>query len=919
MRTKYLVLIMLAVFISKNICAYECAFKDFKGARRENPETGNWEVAWEVTRSESENSNLLDIKGLQGVLVKRFDKTSKGNQKLSFADLGISSGSGFELPLLGIKSDFWIMAKYNLNSPVRYYADDGTIAQEWWNRGFYPYWAGGNQARQLAWFKSEGSNAERIKREKGPQYAMTVRTAPFDSRWLDSNNNGYWLPELAMKIRNYQLPVTLAYVIILPATTVDIPMQKDWQGGAKLEFEYLATNKETRKAEILLDPEYFPQKGNLRIGFVNMKYIVQNPGRGKEGIVIGRLDDVCKNGRLTIIPKSLKIEKAKWIPYDRIHVNKRKWIGEEGSPDNDFSAFDSRPNRDWGYLMSIRGFGKKAPGRNFPLRNEFNRISRDQAVREKKDTLRIVYKYGMRIALDIGDQTSTGNVIPEQYKAEDLDPETKKFVKTEYLDWANPEAAAWERENLKRRLTPFRGAVTYVIVHEGWGVIQSNNKSLYALKNFRDFVNDQNAKFPVVPTSPNTDRTTNKPSPELIEKYKLWKLGYFRGKVIMLGHLGGAYEAFQGSGHFKGVGYFGHVSDNGGYFVPYLGQSEKVALLCPEIVIKSTQASFQPWLEASRNSNGRIVLLPHSYPMLITHSTERFIEWFEDIGLRPEVRGLLLGGGGLVPKSLFDALAAKHFGRGRMTIEEADRRISIAKDKGIFHLDNYSEKEMQYHLRNFSRSKPLNIKTASRTPAIQKSIKVDGNLADWQGATWVKLKGDKNMLFKKDYDGSEDLGCSFSIAYDADNLYLAAKVRDDKIVSRNMTLSETADEINLFVGFVQNPVKDKIIFHHNAYQFRIFPSQKFKAVYLGHTNPEKVLQSRVAYKKTEDGYLVEVSISFKQEKFTPVKGNLLPLDLYLIDADEEGGAPSAGMVWNMFKDKKAPWKTPQQWGVVEFK
>ena len=126
-----------------------------------------------------------------------------------------------------------------------------------------------------------------------------------------------------------------------------------------------------------------------------------------------------------------------------------------------------------------------------------------------------------------------------------------------------------------------------------------------------------------------------------------------------------------------------------------------------------------------KRSKGRIVLLPHSYPMLITSSTDRFIEWFEDVGLHPEVDGLLLGGGGLEPKALFDALAAKHFGRGRMTIEEAERHIKIAKERGVFFLDNYSDKQLEYHMKTFARSKPFKMKTAKRIPVVKKKITID--------------------------------------------------------------------------------------------------------------------------------------------------------------------------------------------------
>lgn len=916
----------LAFIVILSVMGEEIAFKSFKGAKRINPDNGMWEFGWLPPARKEPGSWIYPVKGLEGVVFKDFGKKEcKGNTIITLKDMGIERA---ELPLLGIKGDYYIVVSRNLNCPVRVFSDAGKVAIEEWIGGVYPSCYLGNRVKQQKWFDSKDKIKDRQKILS--QFTSSVKPIPIitDSRWLDPQKTGYWKADPMMKIRNYMSPMELGYIMLLPSTTFEVPFKKEWAKGAKISFKYLKKGKED-KASFLLDPEYMPQNGMLKIGFAGAGYgrsrgvyIVQNPGKGKEGMIVGKVQMTKNEHCIAIKPGSIKIETAVWKPYDRVNVDKRRHIGYEGTPEiNEFEAFDTRDSRDWGYLMSYIKTGNKFAGRAYPKRNAFSRIIEDMSERQKKDALRMAHKYGMRIAFDINEDLTPATYIPEQYKGETLDANTGKFVKADYLDWANPDAVAWEAENIKKRVKAYKGLPTYLMIHEGVGERQSGNMSKAALESFRKFAGNPSAKFPVPPAFPETERTTNKPDEELIKKYIEWKLGYYRGKLFMNNIFKAAGEALKG-GNFLGGCYFGAVGDGGAYFVPYIAESEYTALLCPECVRSSSQGIFQVWRKAAQKYPQRLKLMPHSYPMLVTADTDTFIKWFEDVGLLPEVKGLILGGGGLAPKSLFEALAAKHYGKSRLSVEEADAIIKTLKEKGIFYLDGYDKKHLEKRsTRNRSGKNIFDMKHARKKAIAKAKIKIDGDFKDWQKAQWTEVKGEEQLLGKKNWKGNDDLSYSFAGAYDDKNLYLAVKVNDDKRALRTQTLNAEGDEVQIFIGFVDDPNSQNISIGYNGFSLRMIPDDRFPKVYGGQSFLEPVSGSKAKSRQLETGYKIEAAIPWENFKYKPEKGKLLPVELHILDADKPAGNVEKTMLWNAFKGKEKPWrvKGTTQWGLFEFK
>jgi len=896
--------------------AIEIDYEDLKGARRISPETGFWEVGWDG----SELSKVrYPIENLEGGIYKAWSGSEKttGNRIISAADLGASPQEGIPLPVLGIKGDFYAIICHNVNCPARYYADDGSVAQEWWTRSHYlTTWY--NMTTIEDWFS--GSCRMEQRRELTRQ-VMRQRHAPLDSRWLDTDEDGVWRQAKIAKIRNYNVPLSLSYMVLLPATYVDVPIGRTHRKGASISFA-CQSGRGMEDAAFLLDPSYMPRRGTLRIGFVghrNKVYVAQNPGSGKEGIIVGEVPAL--DGRLAIKPGTLKIHKAKWLPYDRIPRQRRKIIGFEGLSGSEFSLFSNREVQEWGYMCLNREYGVRQGGKAFPKRNICTRIKRDLVERGHKDTLRMAKKYGMEAAFLVRWERTSPWYIPDKYKAEVLDPETGRFVKAPYLDWANDGAAEWEAENIRRRFLPYRGLPAYALNQEGGGRRDCNNMSLDALESFREFVGDPEARFPVPPSYPETPRTSNKVKDimRLLPTYKKWKTGYYRGHIFMLRSLKPVYEALKG-GDFKGVGYFG-LGGRGARFIPYMADEPEVALLGPENVRESDESTFRPWRECAGKYPDRIVLLPHSAPLLMNSSAERFVEWFTDFGLLPEVDGVVIGGGGKIPMELWKALAAKYFGKGRMGVEEADEVIAIFLEKGIFYYEEESEvkKKTEQELRNEGRSL-VETENSRRVHAPLSSRTIDGNLDEWCDATWYEATGAEHLFATKEgvWTGKDDLSYSFALSYDKDNLYLAIKVRDNKVFSREHMFATGGDEAEILLAFVDDPEKDALT-RDNSLTLRMIPFKEYDQVYTGWDVLEGIPESRAASSSCEDGYIIEAAIPFSRFGYKPAKGKLLPAEFHILDYDELMGGYHCSMIWNAVENKEAPWgfKGKAQWGLIE--
>ena len=143
-----------------------------------------------------------------------------------------------------------------------------------------------------------------------------------------------------------------------------------------------------------------------------------------------------------------------------------------------------------------------------------------------------------------------------------------------------------------------------------------------------------------------------------------------------------------------------------------------------------------------------------------------------------------------------------------------------------------------------------------------KAPKIDGNLDDWQGAVWIAFDTEKELLRGKEtWGGKDDISMTWSVAYDNDNFYFAAAVRDD-IFSPSAKVGEAwnGDCIFLYIDW-ENKKKGAPDCKPNL----SFMNKEARVLNFG-KNPE-VAKSKIAVEPNADlgkGRMVyEVAMPFK--------------------------------------------------------
>jgi len=120
------------------------------------------------------------------------------------------------------------------------------------------------------------------------------------------------------------------------------------------------------------------------------------------------------------------------------------------------------------------------------------------------------------------------------------------------------------------------------------------------------------------------------------------------------------------------------------------------------------------------------------------------------------------------------------------------------------------------------------------------------------------------------------------------------------------------------MSFIHDPETEALT-KSNVVTFRLIPDEKHDKVYLGHRYLDAVSGSSASSRKNEKGYEIEAAIPWRNYKYLPEKGDLLPAELGILDADEVMGSIESSMLWHMVDGKEKPWswKGMEQWGVIE--
>ncbi|MFC1576523.1 glucoamylase family protein [Candidatus Omnitrophota bacterium] len=176
---------------------------------------------------------------------------------------------------------------------------------------------------------------------------------------------------------------------------------------------------------------------------------------------------------------------------------------------------------------------------------------------------------------------------------------------------------------------------------------------------------------------------------------------------------------------------------------------------------------------------------------------------------------------------------------------------------------------------------------------IDYSIKVDGNLSEWQGAPQIVLTGDgtKHVELTLGFVKNDaDVSGVFYLGWDTDNLYLAGKIRDNEIVceeeDRNIYLDDCVE-----IFFDTN--KNGYNFDINAYDYQLGiapygPGKESQIWAWGYRNrvPRNI---DYAVRMLEDGYTFEAKIPFSEvNNFGPDAERETGFSISIHDKDSDG-------------------------------
>ena len=168
--------------------------------------------------------------------------------------------------------------------------------------------------------------------------------------------------------------------------------------------------------------------------------------------------------------------------------------------------------------------------------------------------------------------------------------------------------------------------------------------------------------------------------------------------------------------------------------------------------------------------------------------------------------------------------------------------------------------------------------TALQQGIINRQIEVDGDISEWKGITPYPLA--YRLSEEPDWDGSDDLGVTWQLAWNGSRLWVAVAVTDDKIVPTAADSKQINGDALLLLLDTQEIEHDRL--NQNSYQLSLLPGNldaTLPSVRIERGNQGGGLAVvagdgiQIAVQPTDDGYNLEASIPWQVLQVIP-KGEL---------------------------------------------
>lgn len=172
-------------------------------------------------------------------------------------------------------------------------------------------------------------------------------------------------------------------------------------------------------------------------------------------------------------------------------------------------------------------------------------------------------------------------------------------------------------------------------------------------------------------------------------------------------------------------------------------------------------------------------------------------------------------------------------------------------------------------------------------PVYNRTIKVDGNLSDWDEYKQIQLPSSYSQIgILTEYHGAEDLNAEVGVAYDNEKIYVSAKVHDD-IWNEGGSAAWEKDSIQINFGHKGND---------NFYGYGFNPNKATGKVAVSVNEGSQEDLDKISAKATfVDDNTIVYEISFKKELF--YNGDLTDLTFNLLVNDNDESGRAAYLQW----------------------
>ena len=176
---------------------------------------------------------------------------------------------------------------------------------------------------------------------------------------------------------------------------------------------------------------------------------------------------------------------------------------------------------------------------------------------------------------------------------------------------------------------------------------------------------------------------------------------------------------------------------------------------------------------------------------------------------------------------------------------------------------------------------------------VAKAPAIDGDLADWPAEGWVSIPASRTVIGKAPEPA--DLAASFQLAWDAEALYVACRVTDDKVAARGGAEELwRGDCAEVFLDLLLDHSATGAAYGPDDYQFFLTPGGGRA---LSHPLPQQP-KYRAAGKAVKGGWVVEMALPWKQVGIAkPAAGYTFGFDLGVDDADASADQRECQLLW----------------------